>query len=312
VVRHHGRDVDVPAGEQLWGGGEVLATAFTPAMDVVVGERRGSSLSLAPWEPADAEFARGYPRRATGPLAHRRLVALIKHPLESALADYVVIRDELSGNEPALLHWHLLVRSAERIAPGLWHCPGQGQRDVLLAVSGAGPPVVGRWQYLAAERLAPPACVARPDESDQDWRMRTAGSDEAPVLVEKSQERTNVERWNELIASTDGRALMPPPGWKGQWKYGECQRWLRFPIAAGGAALSVLYPLPATATVKEPTPAAVPRISLREDRVEVAFGEEREVIILGSGPGAVLERAGQRSEALPARTLPALSAPVAP
>lgn len=312
LVRHNGRGVNVPAGEQLWGGGEVLAKAFGPAMDVVVGERRGNSLSLAPWDPADAEFARGYPRRATGPLAHRRMVALIKHPVESALSDYLVVRDEVSGSEPALLHWHLLVRSAERIAPGLWHCPGQGQRDVLLAVSGAGSPLVSRWQYLASENLAPPGCAARPDESDQAWQIRTAGSGEAPAPVEKSQEKANVQRWNDLIASTDGRALMPPPGWKSQWKYGECQRWLRFPVAAGGATLSVLYPLPASGTVKDLPAAALPRISLSEDRVEVAIGEEREAIVLSSGSGATIERAGQRSEAIPARTLPALTAPVGP
>ncbi|MFW6062070.1 MAG: hypothetical protein ACOC93_04605, partial [Planctomycetota bacterium] len=91
---HTGEDEAVEAMEQIGGRGKVLATSLTDTADVVVAERSSERLELRPWDPRNAKFHYPYPSRQVDPITHRRTLALVKHPEDSQMQDYLVVRDE--------------------------------------------------------------------------------------------------------------------------------------------------------------------------------------------------------------------------
>ncbi len=234
TVKHNQRQVEVAAREQLLGRATVVASAFRPEADVVVAERVGAGLTLSPVDPHDAEFARGYPTRRTDRLAHRRLLCLVKHAPDSPLSDYLVIRDEIAGPEPGRIHCHLLARSAT-VEGNTVRAAGQWSHDLLLVRGGSSnqAPVLGRWFY--GEEPVPTSVLRQDGESEDAWASRTSD------LVPSGPAPTK-EAWQQILDASQGRALIPPPGWKQAWPYGEYQISVQQDVEAGGACLWVLIP----------------------------------------------------------------------
>jgi hypothetical protein len=169
-VLHNQRQVQVLAREQLHGRGNVLATAFGPHLDAIVTERMGKYLTLSPVDPADAEFGRAYPSRQPATLTHRRTLCHVKHPAESSISDYLVIRDEVRGPEPAQINIHLLARSATTHGNTV-HAVGQYSHDMLVnAISPtASGPTLGRWFYEAdAEKHPVPKEILRKTDETEE------------------------------------------------------------------------------------------------------------------------------------------------
>ena len=155
----HSSDTNaVPAQEQLHGRAKMLAFRSTPAADIAVAERTGDHLQLAPIYPEQSRYAYGYPTRALpAPITHRRTLVLVKHPANSKLADYLVVRDATQTTEPQQLNIHLLVRDMKQDGQ-LFRATGQWDTDALVYVAGEMKDVtVGRWFYGGdEEKLIPP------------------------------------------------------------------------------------------------------------------------------------------------------------
>ena len=75
----------------------VMAFESTPEADLSVAENVNDSLQLMTRPYASARALWDYQPIPTSPKTNRRLMLLVKHPENSSLADYLVIRDELSG-----------------------------------------------------------------------------------------------------------------------------------------------------------------------------------------------------------------------
>jgi len=146
----HSSDTNaVPAQEQLLGRAHMLAFTNTPVAAVAVAERSGDHLQMTPIYPDQSRYAYGYPtRKLATPITHRRYLVLVKHPPDSRLADYLVVRDETQSTEPQQLNIHLLARDAQADGP-LIRAAGQWDTDALVYL--AGVPVkdltIGRWFY---------------------------------------------------------------------------------------------------------------------------------------------------------------------
>ena len=125
---------EVPLMERLMSTGYIGAFTSGRFADVVCAERVGSGLVNSPVEPHDAEFGRRYPYREVGPTVHRRWLALVKHPESSALADYLVIRDETATSEPQQVNIHLLARQLRSAENGRFDLEGQWDKDILVQV----------------------------------------------------------------------------------------------------------------------------------------------------------------------------------
>ncbi len=248
TVLNHASGAAVPALEQPFGPAGVTRFATTPLGDALVAERHIRGLALCPVEPDDSEFGRDYPSRAVS-AEHRRLLLMTRHGAGSPFSDYLVLRDEFATSEPEQVNLHLLARDA-RVAGTRVLLTGQWDQDILVQVVEATDAAVGasRWGY-ADEWLSPPtAFLPHPGESVADWDRRLPAERPArgwkPESVPREQTGANLARWRALIASTDGAAMMPPPGWTGTWTFGECQRWLRVSSRAGTPVAMVIYPYP--------------------------------------------------------------------
>lgn len=300
TVRNNATGEPVEAMEQLYGPGRVGAFADGELGDAVVAERDGRYLVLSPVDPRDAEFARRYPSRAVEPVVHRRLLALVEHPTDSPLRDYLVVRDETRCAEAQQLNVHLLARSAERDGT-TWRLRGQYDTDMLLHVAHAsGLEAQQRWWHYGGSHHRSPGeeFVQRPGESQEQWAQRMAalraergwqtipGPDWEPEHGSEAEQA----RWREAIAASDGKALLPPPGWHAIWPYGEIQLWLRLHTDPGTPVLWVLYP--------HARGGPVPRITTLDDGagVRIELDGHVETVRLGSDAKetVVIERGAQR------------------
>ncbi|MGC9454049.1 MAG: hypothetical protein ACP5HU_04220 [Phycisphaerae bacterium] len=267
---HTGDDKAVPAMEQIHGTGRVGAFASTDVADVVVAERSADSLELRAIYPKQAMFGYPYPKRDVRPIHHRRFLALVKHDADSPMQDYLVVRDETVSEEPQQLNLHLLVRDLKRDG-NLIRGRGQWNTDALVFMADADETgyAEGRWFYGGGR-------------------------------VNEELEITD-----EDIRRTDGRALIPPEGWDGQWRVGEYQKWIKLHTAAGTPMLWVLYPVPRG----EPEPTFETIDGGRG--VRVTLGETTEEIFLNTDPGdapgqAVLRRNGREHVLLGPRAVPGI------
>ena len=298
TIKHNARGTEVPALEQPYGTAAVTRFATTPTADLVVAERRITDLGMTPIDPYDSEFNRDYPGRKVD-AAHRRLLLLAKQPKGSAFSDYLVVRDELRTTEPQQVNLHLLARDAV-VDGNLVHLTGQWDQDILVAVVEATDLKIDSrmWAY-ADEWMAPPEeFLPKPGETTAAWDARIPAQRPAagwkPTFVPKDQPEANSKRWSELIAATNGMAMMPPPGWTATWTYGECQRWLRCSTKPGSPVTMVIYPY-----ARGTTP---PTIVRDGDVITISVGKETQHVRLGSTAGAALDGA----ELLTPNSLPKL------
>jgi hypothetical protein len=246
---HSGTAKPVEAMEQLTATAQVKAFATTPAADMVIAERSGNALVLTPTYPDDAIFGYGYPRRDVKPITHRRTLVLVKHPEGSALEDYLVVRDDTTGEEPTQLNIHLLSREITRDG-NLIRATGQWGADatVYLAKLDEAAYRVGRWFYYDENAKGPNG------EPKDEWR--------------------------KTIHDTDGKALTPPADWTKSWTPGEYQQWLKIGLKPGTSATWVLYPR--KRGTPEPTFATLPngavRVTLAQETDEIALDGTQAVV----------------------------------
>ena len=280
TIKHNGRGTDVEALEQPGGLGKVVRFVTTPTADVVVADRHIEGLTLSPVDPENSEFNRGYPERKIG-ADHRRLLLMSKHSLKSPLSDYLIVRDELRTTEPQQVNLHLLAREA-RIDGNRILLAGQYDQDILIQVVEATDMQIEQrfWAY-ADDWMAPPeAFLPRPGESTADWDKRLPaerpGKDWKPTYLKDASH----DRWDSLIKATQGAAMMPPPGWTATWKFGECQRWLRFSTKPGTPLAMVIYPY-ARGT-------ALPTIACDSNVISITSPTATDRITLSSSAGVVV------------------------
>jgi len=109
-----------------------------------------------------------------------------------------------------------------------------------------------------------------------------------------------------LIHRTDGKALIPPKGWTGNWMYGEYQHWLRLHTKPGTPVLWVLYPYP-----KGTTPPAFETLAEGKGVRVTLNGKSEEIWLAtepaeGMGGQAVFQRNGSEKILLTSGQVPAL------
>lgn len=76
---------------------KVMAFATHEAADLAVAENVNDSLQIATQPYASQRSLWDYVPLRTAPKTNRRLTLLVKHPADSPIADYLVVRDEISG-----------------------------------------------------------------------------------------------------------------------------------------------------------------------------------------------------------------------
>lgn len=276
-VKHNARNEEVAAIEQPFGPADVVTFQTTPTADLVVAERKITALSMSPLDPHDSEFNRSYPERKIDAL-HRRTLLLAKQPAGSPLSDYLVVRDDIQTTEPQQVNFHLLARDA-RVDGATIRLTGQWDQDILVKVVESTGLKVGvrRWQYIDEHMAPPEPYLPQPGESADAWAKRLGpdipAADWKPTYLKREQLADNEKRWHDLIESTNGAALMPPPGWKSTWTYGEVQQWLRIESAPGTPLVTVLYP------TKRGTPE--PTITREGDVIVIQSGNATDRIAIG-------------------------------
>jgi len=307
-LRHNRKGHAYEAMEELGATGHVGAFAATDVADVVVAERRGNALVMRPHDPQHVEFGRQYPARDTGPLVHRRFVALVKHPAGGPMPDYLVVRDETRSDQPQQINVHLLGREAE-VSGHRVRATGQWDKDILIHFADARDLNIEQrsgW-YFDEWQSYPEQVLIRPGESQAAWAERFAALDlpdnrtDMVFVPRGARDKGDFDRYFERIRQTDGKALMPPPGWEGTWQSGEYQLWLRCHTAPGSSALWVMVPYDRGGP--EPT------IETRDDgtAIRVSVGDASEVIAMpGTGHAVTLTRDGRTTTLLDADALPPL------
>lgn len=286
TIKHNAKGTQVATHEQPHGPARVVHFASTDRADLIVADRRITSLSASPIDPHNAEFNRDYPSRRID-ARHRRLLLLTKQEEGSPFSDYLVLRDEIRTDEAQQVNLHLLAREA-RIDGDRVLLSGQWDQDILVAaVEGTDLTFEERYWAYADEWMAPPeAFLPRPGETVAEWDARLPAerpaADWKPVYVKREQIGDNARRWDDLITQTRGLAMMPPPGWTAAWTYGECQRWLRCSSAPGTPVTLVIYPFPK---------GAKPPLIRREgdDVLVIAEDGRTQRLRLGTGHGARLD-----------------------
>jgi hypothetical protein len=110
---HMHNRVDVGDNENMDAAGELVAFQSSDAADVAVGQVRSDRLRKMPHYPHDVAAGAAYPRRSLAvPAIYRRYLMLVRHPA-GPVEDYLVVRDELSGPEPATFNLFVLARSVK-------------------------------------------------------------------------------------------------------------------------------------------------------------------------------------------------------
>ncbi len=281
TLKHNGKGYEFEAMEQLGSNAKVIAFESTPELDWVTAERQGNTLTMTPVDPHDAEFNREYPTRHIPTLVHRRTLALVKHPPQAAFTDYIVVRDQISGDQPGQINIHLLARELDHDGHRI-DATGQWDKDMVVFFAGQHPPKKidqREWFYDDEWMLGPGQPYEyQPGESMRQWadRLHATPNQRLPApdwkpTWQDPREPTSVA-WREKIRATRGRALMPPPGWQEKWLYGECQLWLRAHLEPGADTIWILYPYPRT--TQPPTVEAVDqglRITLGKQSETVTF-----------------------------------------
>jgi len=303
---------DVEAMEELYGTGHVGAFTTTDAADLAVAERKSSHLTLRPPDAHETEFARRYPTRQVQEIVHRRFVMLVKHPAGSLMPDYLVIRDETTSAQPQQINVHLLARDAVVEGDSI-KLPGQWDKDMLVKFITAEElkvDVRGGWYRADDHRGYPVELLIQPGETQDAWAKRLATMDYDAQAVRMVHDNDN-PGYAQRLHDTHGKALIPPPGWTGQWKSGEYQVWLRCHTKPGTPVLWVIMPYDAGG---DP-----PRITPTEDGrgLRVTRGELSETVMLpGTVGGASITRDGTTTHLLGADALPPLgrieNVPVSP
>lgn len=301
-VRHNGRGTDVNAAEQMFGSGRVGAFISTPQADLVVAERSSDSLTLSPVDPHDAEFSRNYESRRVDPIVHRRWLVMIRHHADSPLSNYLIVRDETQSREPQQINLHLLARDAI-IDSETVRLTGQWDQDMIVRVVESTDLNIEKryWAYFDEWTAFPEQIAARPDETDAQWadRVQKQLSGWKPSTIQREQIAENSRKWQEAIDRTEGRAMMPPPGWDQPWLFGEAQIWLRMSTYPGTPTTWILYPY------KRGTPQPVITRS-NDGRVSVKIGDTVETIEIGSEVGMSIERNGVKTTLLTPDRLPGM------
>lgn len=295
------------AFEQMTSTAHVGAFVNSTHADVVVAERKTRNLIMTPWQPS-GEFSIQWPSRDVEQIVHRRILALIKHPARSSMTDYLVVRDETRSRERQQLNIHLLAREAEQKGNrvDLW---GQWEMDMSVYLAHATEPRIEQreWFYWDGWPASPgDEYVLREGESQSEWQTRMQALMKQHNVTslplpgwEPAWQNPDLNReWHDLIRNTDGRALMPPPGWGRAWLYGECQIWLRIETQAGTPITWVLYPYPRGSEK--------PVFETIEGGVRVTVGRETEDILISSEGGVIIRRDGQESVILEPSEIPPL------
>jgi hypothetical protein len=322
-VKNNTRGVNVEAMEQIFGAGRMGAFASGKLADVTVSERSGSTLSMSPVEPHDAEFQRSYPSRKVDRIVHRRFLAMVKHDADSALSDYLVVRDETRSSEAQQVNIHMLSRSME-VDGNSFHFVGQHDKDMIVHVAAAKElsHSLRQWHYYDEWMNTPGVEYQwQPGESQDEWAARmealkaSKGWDAIPGPDWKPQWRKggkggvdpDKDAWRKFIHDSHGKALIPPPGWseEASWMYGEYQQWLRLESKPGTPVLWVLYPYERGAE----TPTFETIADGRGVRVTLG-GESEEIILATDSDGlsgqAVIRRGGVEEVLVQGDQVPAL------
>lgn len=241
--------------------------------DVFVADERARLINEVPMEPHHTvKPGWNYPWRNLSPekpWTMRRYVMLVKHdPRRSAIADYLVIRDEIESPEVPWWNLHLLARRIERDGGNgqVFRFPGQLAVDVDVHF------------------VAPAVKVFE----DREWGWASGSSASRRGAKGKEYEAHNFGRW------------IPEGLDPGTWKGGEMAKWLRVRGSAGRSDwLVVLLP-------RRRGQAAPEVEKLSETSFRVTAGRESEVLHLGSVGvyQAAVERSGQVTTLLGAGEVP--------
>ena len=294
--------------EQIFSTGYVGAFASGEMADVVVAERVSDSVSMSPIEPKDAEFGRAYPGRKIGKTVHRRWMAMVKHPEDSVLTDYLVVRDETDTSAQQQVNIHVLARQLRSAENGRFELEGQMDKDVIVQVVESTDLKLEErsWHYYDEWMTSPgDEYTARPGELVDEWnaRMKKLMADNnvdslpLPGWKPQWQNPSKSQDWFKQIADTKGLALAQPHGWSNNWMYGEHQIWLRLHTAPGTPVTWVLYPYK-----RGTTPPIIEPLA-DGTGARITLGDESEEIFLATNPsegvaGQVVVRRGGAEEIL--------------
>jgi hypothetical protein len=282
TIKHNANGKQIECLEQPYGSSNVIHFATTPTADLVVSDRHITGLGLSPVDPHDGEFNRDYPDRKID-AKHRRLVLLTKQPAGSAFSDYLVVRDEFRTDEPQQINIHLLARDAV-IEGHQAQLTGQWDQDILVnVVEATDLSIEHRYWAYNDEWMAPPEeFLPKAGETTAEWNARLPAerpaADWKPTYIKREETAANAQHWHDLIAETNGMAVMPPPGWTSTWTYGECQRWLRCSSKPGTPVTMVIYPYTRGG--------AQPVITRDGNTITIAIGDQKQVVHLDSTNGA--------------------------
>ena len=287
---HNGTGRKIEAQEELTSTGKVIHFRTTEAADLVVSERSGDQLVMRPVDPGDHEFGRGYPMRDVSPVKHRRSLVFVKNKAGSRLGDYLVVKDEIEGEEPSQINLHLLARDVV-IDGGVLMASGQMDQDMKVVLSG-GRPEIRSWHYLDEWMRGPVEYALTKGESQQEWKkrleevMKKNGATSLPLPGWKptwgDPKSEGSVTWQKLIADTNGGALMLPPFWTESWMYGEYQKWIRVENEPGASMIWVLYPLRKGSEA--------PVITIENGVVTVIQGNEKNEILIAEKAGVSVRR----------------------
>ncbi|MEM4248110.1 MAG: hypothetical protein QXH80_02490, partial [Candidatus Nanoarchaeia archaeon] len=306
-VKNNTSGSDVPAIEQSFGTGKILFFDSSSSADIAVAEKTADALSMSPIYPEDAEFGRDYPSRKTSKMTHRRWFALIKHPQNSKINDFVVVLDETKSEEPKTLNIHLLSRDTEQKG-NLFKATGQYDKDFCLFIASEPMPKCEfrYWGYFDEYMKSPgKEYELQPGETQKEYvaRMIKINSNALPEKNWTPQWENDPE-WQKLAKQTNYQSLIPPPNWKEAWLYGECQQWLRISPEQNKATLWTLY---AFDREKEKEPQFESILDGRGFKITVD-GESEEIIFDQTGQSGqlVINRSGSKNVIVPAGKLPIL------
>ncbi len=128
---HMHNRVNLGDDENMDAAGRMLAMKASDVGDVAVGQAASNRLRRMPRFPHEIGPGAAFPRRTLeGETRYRRFLLLVKHA-DGPLEDYLVIRDELAGTEPATFNLFVLARSVRREGQA-FHFDGQLEADAIL------------------------------------------------------------------------------------------------------------------------------------------------------------------------------------
>jgi len=187
---HMHNRVSVGDNENMDAVGELVAFEASDAADVAVGQIRSDRLRKMPHYPQEVVPGEAYPRRSlTVPAVYRRYLMLVRHAA-GPMEDYLVVRDELSGPEPATFNLFVLARSVKPDGQ-TFRFDGQLAADAVafFAAPKADRFRLDRWAWPRQDEssMIPPAFRIGEDRwrtgELQQWLRVTASPGEAFLVV---------------------------------------------------------------------------------------------------------------------------------